>query len=75
VGGFSGKSDQLNAYNVYRGNPGSFDADLARYTRLTVADVRDACRELARAPRVALCVVPQGAAAQALPGSVPAVAS
>ena len=42
VGGFSGKSDQLNAYNVYRGNPGSFDADLARYTRLTVADVRDA---------------------------------
>ena len=32
VGGFSGKSDQLNAYNVYRGNPGSFDADLARYT-------------------------------------------
>jgi zinc protease len=75
VGGFSGKSDQLNAYNVYRGDPGSFDADLARYTRLSVADVRDACRMLATAPRVALSVVPHGASAQALPGSVPAVAS
>jgi zinc protease len=75
VGGFSGKSDQLNAYNVYRGNPGSFDEDLARYMRLTAADVREAARRLAAAPRVALCVVPNGGANQALPGSVPAVAS
>jgi len=75
VGGFSGKSDQLNAYNVYRGNPGSFDADLARYTRLTVDDVRDAGRRLATSPRVALSVVPHGAGDQALPGSVTAVAS
>ena len=75
VGGFSGKSDQLNAYNVYRGNPGSFDADLARYTRLTVADVREACRRLATSPRVALSVVPHGAGDQALAGSVTAVAS
>jgi len=75
VGGFSGKSDQLNAYNVYRGNPGSFDADLARYTRLTVEDVRGACRRLATSPRVALSVVPHGAGDQALPGSVTAVAS
>jgi len=75
VGGFSGKSDQLNAYNVYRGNPGSFDADLARYTRLTVDDVRDAGRRLATSPRVALSVVPNGAGDQALAGSVTAVAS
>jgi zinc protease len=75
VGGFSGKSDQLNAYNIYRGNPGSFDADLARYTRLTVNDVRDACRQLATSPRVALSVVPNGAGDQALAGSVTAVAS
>jgi zinc protease len=75
VGGFSGKSDQLNAYNVYRGDPGSFDADLARPTRLTAADVREAARQLASGPRVALSVVPQGAAAQALTGSTPAVAS
>ena len=75
VGGFSGKSDQLNAYNIYRGNPGSFDADLARYTRLTVTDVRQACRRLATTPRVALSVVPQGGGDQALAGSVTAVAS
>ena len=75
VGGFSGKSDQLNAYNVYRGNPGSFDEDLARYTRLTAADVRKAARSLSASPRVALSVVPHGGASQALPGSVPAVAS
>jgi zinc protease len=75
IGGFSGKSDQLNAYNVYRGDPGSFDADLARYLRLTAADVRDACRRLVSSPRVALSVVPAGAAAEALPGSVTAVAS
>ena len=50
VGGFSGKSDQLNAYNVYRGDPGSFDADLARYARLT-ADVLQAARRLARSAR------------------------
>ena len=31
VGGFGGKSDQLNAYNVYLGAPGYFDEDLARY--------------------------------------------
>jgi len=31
VGGFGGKPDQLNAYNVLRGDPGSFAADLERY--------------------------------------------
>ena len=75
VGGFSGKSDQLNAYNVYRGEPGSFDADLARYMRLTAADVREAARRLAASPHVALSVVPTGASDQALAGSETAVAS
>ena len=75
VGGFGGKSDQLNAYNVYRGNPGSFDADLARYMRLTPADVRDAARRLVASPHVALSVVPTGASDQALAGSETAVAS
>jgi len=31
VGGFGGKSDQLNAYNVLVGDPAYFDKDLARY--------------------------------------------
>ena len=31
VGGFGGKSDQLNAYNTFLGDPGYFERDLERY--------------------------------------------
>ena len=44
LGGFGGKAGQLNAYNVYRGQPDSFDADLARYLTATRESVRDAAR-------------------------------
>ena len=50
VGGFGGKSDQLNAYNVFKGNPGFFDADL---DALPVGDRRGhgrGRRALARGP-------------------------
>ena len=33
VGGFGGKSDQLNAYNIFLGDPAYFERDLARYQR------------------------------------------
>src|SRR6185436_16236184 len=42
VGGFDGKSDQLNAYNVLVGDPGFFSRDLDRYRRATPDSVRDA---------------------------------
>src|SRR5262249_41207503 len=42
VGGFGGKSDQLNAYNVFVGAPDYFEQDLGRYLRATSASVRDA---------------------------------
>ena len=42
IGGFGGKADLLNQYNIYLGDPGTFDADLARYRTLTVGDVRGA---------------------------------
>ena len=42
VGGFGGKSDQLNAYNVFVGDPAYFDRDLARYNGATAASVRRA---------------------------------
>ena len=35
VGGFGGKSDQLNAYNVWCGDPGYFARDFDRYRRVT----------------------------------------
>ncbi len=76
VGGFGGKADQLNAYNVYVGTPGYFAADLERYTRAGIADVRAAAAtHLASAARVALSVVPTGSAAAALPGSTPVTTS
>ena len=39
VGGFGGKSDQLNQYNVFVGDPGYFDRDLRRYREATPASV------------------------------------
>jgi zinc protease len=75
VGGFSGKSDQLNAYNVFVADPGYFTEDLARYRRLTLADLDGAARSLTTDRRVALSVVPLGQSALALPGSSRAVVS
>ncbi len=72
VGGFGGKSDQLNAYNVMRGDPGYFAQDLDRYREATPESVRDAARRFLRGDRrVALSVVPRGQAELALPGSRP----
>ncbi|HXE81029.1 MAG TPA: pitrilysin family protein [Vicinamibacterales bacterium] len=75
VGGFGGKSDQLNAYNVFRGEPGFFEQDLARYRSATTASLRDAARTVLSAPRVTLSVVPRGRADLAARGSQPAVMS
>jgi zinc protease len=72
VGGFGGKSDQLNAYNVLCGNPGFFAGDLDRYRRATHVTVRAASsRHLRRDARVVLSVIPRGQASLALPGSEP----
>ncbi len=72
VGGFGGKSDQLNAYNVLKGDPGFFAADLDRYR---VGDPRIGAGGGARASaldrRVALSVIPRGQHALALEGSTP----
>jgi zinc protease len=76
IGGFSGKSDQLNAYNVYLGDPGGFARDLARYRAATPALLRASTTEwLSLAHRVALSAVPRGRTDLALADSSPAVAS
>ena len=70
VGGFGGKSDQLNAYNVFLGEPGYFDRDLARYRRASPQSLQGAAATwLRRERRVALSVVPIGRIALALPDS------
>jgi zinc protease len=76
VGGFGGKSDQLNAYNVYRGDPGFFAADIERYRAADAAAIRAASRRALRADRrVLLSVVPRGQEPLALPGSEPVAVS
>jgi len=76
VGGFGGKSDQLNAYNVFVGDPGFFDRDLDRYRRVTPAAMQRAAREwLHPQGRVLLSVVPSGRPDLALAGSSPVTVS
>jgi zinc protease len=76
VGGFGGKGDQLNAYNVFRGDPGYFDRDLARYRNASPDGLRDAARAwLDPHARVVLSVVPKGRAGLALGDARPAVVS
>jgi zinc protease len=76
VGGFGGKSDQLNAYNVFVDDPGYFERDLARYQAATPASLQQSVNTYVRnAPRVTLSVVPQGRANLAIPDSTTAVVS
>jgi len=71
VGGFGGKSDQLNAYNTYLGRPDYFSEDLARYARVTSESLRRTVkRYLVDAHFVALSVVPHGRPELAIPDSV-----
>jgi zinc protease len=76
LGGFGGKSDQLNAYNVYLGDPGFFERDLARYERVSAQDLHAAAKRYLRPDRrVALSVVPKGKTELALKNGVLAVVS
>jgi len=72
IGGFGGKSDQLNAYNVFTGSPGFIRADRERYARATADSVAAAVRRWLRdGPGVSLSVVPRGQVALGLPGAEP----
>ena len=72
VGGFGGKSDQLNAYLTFVGDPDYFDRDLARYTEASPGSVRDALAQyLGPVAPVVLSIVPSGRLDLAVPGSEP----
>ncbi|MBA2340133.1 MAG: insulinase family protein, partial [Pyrinomonadaceae bacterium] len=40
IGGFGGRNDQLNQYATFVGQPGYFQQDLARYSRVTADDAK-----------------------------------
>jgi zinc protease len=76
VGGFGGKSDQLNAYNMFLGDPAFFERDLARYQEVTRQSLMEAVAQFTNhGRRIALSIVPKGRSDLALPGSHVAVVS
>jgi len=76
VGGFGGKGDQLNAYNLFVGDPDFFTRDLKRYQQVTPASLRAAvARDLPGRPRVTLSIVPRGRTALAIADSTAAQVS
>ena len=61
VGDFGGRSDQLNAYNVYLKDPGQCDVDLDRYRASDSDSIRLAAQAcLTEHERVAVSVIPAG---------------
>ena len=76
VGGFGGKSDQLNAYNVFVGDAAYLSQDLARYRRVSRPSMQETvARYVHSAPRVTLSVVPRGRIEVAVPDSTLTVVS
>ena len=70
VGGFGGKGDQLNAYNIFADDPGYFERDRQRYFDVTSKGAAAAVNKwLVHAPSVSLSVVPKGRRDLALPGA------
>ncbi len=61
VGGFGGKADALNSYNVMLGDPDRFQWDLDRYAKVSTQAVASAVRQfLDSQKRVVLFFVPEG---------------
>jgi len=76
VGGFGGKSDQLNAYNTYLRRPDYFTEDLGRYARVTHDSLRRTVKHYLRdGRRVTMSIVPRGRLDLGMPDSVPVAVS
>lgn len=61
TGGFGGRADRLNEYNVLLGDPGKLEWDMDRYLKTSTASVQRYAKEtLDLNRRVILHVVPQG---------------
>ena len=57
MGGFGGVADRLNAYNIYRGDPGLITSDVERFEKVTAQEITAAtARYLGGRPRIELRV-------------------
>ena len=59
VGGFGGKSDQLNLYATYLGKPNYFQQDIERYAHVTADDVKRVTNTYLTDKRLVLTVMPR----------------
>ena len=58
IGGFGGKADVLNQYQIFLGDPGFLPRDIARYRAVTPASVQTFARKYLTDKRVELDVLP-----------------
>ena len=58
IGGFGGRADALNRYNVFLGDPGWMEKDLERYLGVDASAVQQAANRYLEEGRVNLSVVP-----------------
>jgi zinc protease len=72
IGGFGGRSDQLNQYAVFLGNPGYFQQDLSRYRSVTSEDVSRVANSYLTDKRLILTVEPGARAASETATGAPA---
>jgi zinc protease len=56
----NGKADQMNSYNFYWNDPNAFNKDLARYQKVSSADVQRVVQKYLTKNRVVFSVVPLG---------------
>ena len=56
-GGFNGRADQLNYFNVMAGDPSCINSDFNRYINVTLEDVKKVAEDLLDSPRVELSVL------------------
>jgi zinc protease len=67
-----GKAEALNSYNYLVGNPDYVQQDVARYARVTAADVQRVARTYLGKPKIVLTVVPEGKREMMLTSATPA---
>lgn len=58
-GGFGGRADQLNHFNVFSNDPGAINTDLERYRSVSSEDVVRVARSILGGDRVRLTVMPE----------------
>ena len=59
LGGFGGRADQLNYYNVFAGDPGVINTDVARYRAVTADEIMRVSQAAVKGSRVKLSVLPE----------------